>query len=62
MIQQIYNRSFGASKIENQRILTIEILTQIAPNISEVEKIGHIVKLLPQMDTIVSSELDIISA
>ncbi len=49
-------------KIELHRAkiqLAIDVLAQIAPDLPETEKISHIVRLLPQLDTLVSSELEL---
>jgi acyl carrier protein len=39
--------------------LALEVLAQIAPNLSEIEKITFIVKLLPPLDILAFSELEI---
>ena len=54
-------------KLENEKLsielhrekaqLAIDIVNKIDPNLSETDKIAHVVKLLPSLDTLVSSNL-----
>jgi serine/threonine protein kinase len=56
-------------KLENEKLrlelhrakiqLALEMLAQIAPNLSEADKIAYVVRLLPPIDTLVTSELRI---
>ena len=56
-------------KLENDKLmlelrrskidLALEILKNIAPNLSEAEKLDYVVRLLPPIDTLLSSEVQI---
>jgi hypothetical protein len=56
-------------KLENEKLrlelhrakiqLALEVLAQVAPNLSETEKIIFVVKLLPPLDIFAFSELEI---
>jgi uncharacterized protein with HEPN domain len=49
-------------KIELHRAqiqLALEVLAQVAPNLSETERIAYVVKLLPPLNVVVSSDLEI---
>ena len=37
----------------------LDFISQIAPDISETEKISYLVKLLPQLDTLTTSEFEL---
>jgi hypothetical protein len=60
-----------ALKLENEKTrlelqhakiqLALDVLAQVAPNLPETERIAYIVKLLPPLDIIVSTELEIAS-
>jgi hypothetical protein len=39
--------------------LALEMLSRVAPNLSETDKIAYVVKLLPPLDVVVSSELEL---
>jgi tetratricopeptide (TPR) repeat protein len=39
--------------------LALDVLAQVAPNLSEPEKIAYVVRLLPPLDILVSSELEL---
>ena len=39
--------------------LALDVLAQVAPNLSETEKIAYVVKLLPPLEILASSELEI---
>jgi len=56
-------------KLENEKLrielyrakiqLALEVLNQVAPNLTETERIGYVVKLLPPLNTIVYSEIEV---
>jgi hypothetical protein len=58
-------------KLENEKtrldlyrakvLLALEILTQVAPNLSETERIAYVVKLLPPLEVLTSSRVEIVS-
>jgi len=58
-------------KLENEKLrldlqrakvqLAIEVLNKIAPNLSETDRISYIVRLLPPLDLLIFSELEITS-
>ena len=39
--------------------MSLELLAQITPNLSEMDKIAYVIKLLPPLDVVVSSDLEI---
>ena len=50
-------------KIELERakvLLAIELLNQIAPNLSEEDRIAYIVRMLPHLEVVIFSELEIV--
>lgn len=49
-------------RLELQRfrvLLAVEILAQAAPNLSEAEKIAYLLKILPPLDVLIFSELEV---
>ncbi len=40
--------------------LALEIVTKVSPNLAEAEKIAYIAKLLAPLDTLVSSEIEVV--
>lgn len=58
-------------KLENEKLrlelhrakiqLALDILNQLAPSLPETERIAYLVRLLPPLDTVISSNLQIVA-
>jgi len=42
--------------------LALDVLAQVAPHLPEIEKVSHLARLLPALDTILHSDLEISDA
>ena len=64
VFEQTYTRFLDLQKAEAQAReaqiqLALEILSQVAPSLTETEKIAYVIKLLPPLEVLVSSELEL---
>jgi hypothetical protein len=58
-------------KLENEKLrielhrakiqLALDILNQLAPNLSETDRVAYLIRLLPPLDTVISSNLEIVA-